>query len=84
MIGLMGEVGEAADILKRILRDKDGVVSDEDRQKIRSEIGDIVWYLAQLATEVGANFDDVVEANIEKLQTRKNNGTLVSHARNVD
>lgn len=74
ILGLTGEAGEVADKVKKLIRDK-GVhtpagVSLEDREEIRKELGDVLWYIAQMATELGLNFDDIAEANITKLYSR--------------
>jgi NTP pyrophosphatase (non-canonical NTP hydrolase) len=69
-LGLAGEAGEVAEKIKKILRDKNGQVSDEDREALKKELGDVLWYLSQIATELGIPFTEVAEANIEKLASR--------------
>lgn len=69
-LGLNGEAGEVAEKLKKIIRDKDGVFSDEDRAAIKKELGDVQWYLSALAGELGFGLEDVAEGNIEKLYDR--------------
>lgn len=70
ILGLSGEAGEAADKIKKILRDKDGVVSDEDRELIVKELGDTLWYLAAIARYLGVPLSRVASGNIEKLESR--------------
>lgn len=69
-LGLVNEAGELAGKIKKIFRDKGGVISEEDRQAIKYELGDVLWYMAQIATELNLSLDEVAEANIEKLMSR--------------
>lgn len=69
-LGLAGEAGEVAEKIKKVLRDGDGIVSDEKREEIKKELGDVLWYLANLSTELKISLDDVALKNIEKLQSR--------------
>jgi NTP pyrophosphatase (non-canonical NTP hydrolase) len=71
VLGICGESGEVADKVKKIIRDKGGVISDEDKIELSKEIGDVLWYLAVLSKAIGYDFDDVAKANIEKLSDRK-------------
>ena len=61
---------QAADKIKKILRDKDGVVSPEDRGLIVKELGDVLWYLASIARYLGAPLSEVASGNIDKLESR--------------
>lgn len=70
VLGLTGEAGEAADKIKKILRDKGGVVSDEDRASIIKELGDTLWYLAAISRYLGVPLSEVANGNIEKLESR--------------
>ena len=58
-LGLAGEAGEVAEKVKKILRDKNGVVDEETRQTIEKELGDVLWYVSQIATEFGLKLEDV-------------------------
>jgi NTP pyrophosphatase (non-canonical NTP hydrolase) len=69
-LGLAGEAGEVADKIKKILRDKNGQISKEDRQEISRELGDVLWYIAQLATELNLSLDEVAQNNLTKLLSR--------------
>ena len=51
-LGLCGEAGEVADKIKKVMRDRGGVLDPEVRDDLRLELGDVLWYLAQLATEL--------------------------------
>ena len=70
VLGLVGEAGEAADKIKKILRDKDGVVSDEDRELIVKELGDTLWYIASISRYLEVPLSEVASGNIEKLESR--------------
>lgn len=76
VLGLCGEVGEVAEKIKKIIRDEQNQVTDEKRQEIAKELGDVLWYLSQLSSEFGLSLDDIAQGNIEKLQKRKQQGTL--------
>src|SRR4029079_4789421 len=69
-LGLVNEAGEFAGKVKKIFRDKDGGISDADRDAWKYELGDVLWYLAQLATELNLSLDEVAQANIQKLASR--------------
>jgi NTP pyrophosphatase (non-canonical NTP hydrolase) len=69
-LGMMGEAGEVAEKVKKIWRDKGKIVSTEDKEEITKELGDVLWYMSQLALELGIDFDDVAINNINKLQSR--------------
>lgn len=76
-VGLgLGEAGEVQGKIKKVLRDDNGVVTPEKREAILSELGDVLWYAAQIATELDANLSDVAQANLDKLAGRKERGTL--------
>ncbi len=76
VLGLAGEVGEVAEKVKKVFRDDGGVISDERKVALKGELGDVLWYVAQLATELGLSLEDVAKGNIEKLFSRKERGTL--------
>ncbi len=75
-LGLAGETGEVAEKIKRVLRDKNGIVNEQTKAEISKELGDVLWYLAQLAAELNLSLDDIASANIEKLSSRKKRGVL--------
>ena len=75
-LGLAGESGEVVEKIKHILRDDGGKVSEKAKQEIAKEMGDTLWYIAQLATELNLSLDDIASSNIEKLFSRKERGTL--------
>ena len=70
VLGLVGEAGETADKVKKILRDKDGVMSDEDKTLIIKELGDTLWYIAALSRYLEVPLSEVASCNIDKLESR--------------
>lgn len=76
VLGLCGEAGEVAEKIKKIIRDHGGSISEEKKQEIKKELGDVLWYIAQLSTELGFSFDEVASENIQKLLSRKERNQL--------
>ena len=75
-LGLVNEAGELAGKVKKIFRDHGGKISPEDRESLKYELGDVLWYLAQIATELDIPLQEVAEANLEKLFSRLERGTI--------
>ncbi len=75
-LGLAGEAGEVAEKIKKVIRDKGGVVDAETKLSIEKELGDVLWYVSQIATELKLDLDDIAEKNIEKLYSRMERGKL--------
>lgn len=75
-LGLAGEAGEVADKVKKVIRDCDGEISEEKRVAIGQEIGDVLWYCAILARDLGFSLDEIAEMNYEKLKSRQLRGKL--------
>ena len=75
-LGLAGEAGEVAEHAKKAIRDDAGSVSSERREKMAKELGDVLWYVAQLASELGLDLDEVAQANLDKLLSRQGRGVL--------
>jgi NTP pyrophosphatase (non-canonical NTP hydrolase) len=71
VFGITGEAGEIAEKIKKIIRDKDGILSAEDKQELIKEMGDVLWYLAVLAKHLDCDFDEVGKRNISKLRDRQ-------------
>jgi NTP pyrophosphatase (non-canonical NTP hydrolase) len=75
-LGLAGEAGEVAEHAKKIVRDDGGTVGPERRAAIAKELGDVLWYVAQLASELELSLDEIAEENLRKLRSRQRRGVL--------
>ena len=69
-LGLAGEAGEVANIVKKIQRDHGGVLNDEIRAKLQDELGDVLWYISACADELGLTLREIAEYNVNKLAKR--------------
>jgi NTP pyrophosphatase (non-canonical NTP hydrolase) len=76
VLGLTNEAGEVAGKIKKIFRDRGGLINAEERQSLESELGDVLWYLAQVCTELDLDLDKVAEHNLEKLYSRLERGKI--------
>lgn len=83
-LGLVGEAGEVAEKVKKLIRR--GVdpreMADEDRLEIAKELGDVLWYLANVACDLGYSLEQIAEMNIEKLESRAARGVLEGNGDN--
>jgi NTP pyrophosphatase (non-canonical NTP hydrolase) len=75
-LGLVNEAGEVAGKIKKVFRDKDGQINEETRQALKAELGDVLWYIAQVATELDLSMDEIAEYNITKLYDRLERGRI--------
>lgn len=75
-LGIASEAGEVAGKIKKVIRDKGGVIDQESREAIKGEIGDVLWYISQLATELEESLDDIAQENIKKLFSRLERGKI--------
>lgn len=75
-LGLANEAGEVAGKIKKIFRDKAGVIGDGERAALQAELGDVLWYLAQVATELDLSLNEIAATNLEKLRSRQERGKL--------
>lgn len=71
-LGLAGEAGEVANIVKKIQRDHGGVINDDVRANLKDELGDVLWYISACADELGLTLDEIAAFNVEKLAKRHN------------
>lgn len=76
VLGIAGEAGEVTDKVKKIIRDKGGYASEEDRMEIAKELGDVLWYVANVARYLDVSLSDIAEGNIAKLSSRKKRNKL--------
>lgn len=75
-LGLAGEAGEVAEQVKKAIRDDGGVITDQRRDALKKELGDVLWYVAALCTELNLEMSDVAAANLDKLQSRAARGVI--------
>ena len=75
-LGLTNEAGELAGKVKKLFRDKGGEISEEDRQALKGELGDVLWYLTQICTELDLTLEEVAAHNLEKLFSRQERNRL--------
>jgi len=74
ILGLVGESGELADKYKKLVRDKGGFISEEDKIGMAKEIGDILWYLTVVSDYLDLSLSDIANDNLAKLASRKSRG----------
>ena len=82
VLGLTGEAGEVAEKIKKVIRNDKGIMSEDKKIEIAKELGDVLWYIAQLATELGLKLEDIAEMNLEKLKSRRERGVIASEGDN--
>ncbi len=75
-LGLAGETGEICEKIKKAIRDDGGAMKDERRALLAKELGDVLWYVATLCSELGLSLNDVAAQNLAKLAARKEAGTI--------
>jgi NTP pyrophosphatase (non-canonical NTP hydrolase) len=75
-LGLCGEAGEVAEKIKKTIRDDGGVLTEDRRDALARELGDVLWYTAQLATEAGLELERIAQDNLDKLLSRQERGVL--------
>lgn len=75
-LGLAGETGEVCEKIKKIIRDHDGIVSEERRALLAKELGDVLWYVATLASELNLDLQEIAAENLAKLMRRQANGNI--------
>ena len=82
-LGLAGEAGEVCNKVKKIFRDEDGYLAEEVREALAKELGDVLWYISALATDLDLNLDDIARGNRDKLESR-HKGALLAAAGTID
>lgn len=75
-LGLVNEAGEVAGKIKKIFRDKKGNFTEDDREALKGELGDVLWYFTQICTELDLTIEEVAEANLDKLFSRLKRGKI--------
>ena len=81
MTGLAGEVGECCDLWKK-LKFQGKELSEDNRQKLIDELGDVCWYLSQASMALGIGIEEIIEKNMQKIITRYPNGFSPNHTNN--
>src|SRR3990167_5324513 len=81
-LGLAGETGELIEKIKKVIRNDNGEITEEKREEIKREIGDVLWYLSQISRLCDIPFDDAARTNIEKLADRAKRGVIKSEGDN--
>ncbi len=76
VLGLADESGEVLAIFKKWIRDHDADPAKLEKDKLKKELGDILWYIAVVSHDLGLNMDDIAAANIEKLASRMERNKL--------
>lgn len=75
-LGLTGEAGEVAEKVKKLIRDSDGVITEKFKKDITKELGDVLWYVAAVASDLDISLNEIALANTVKLRLRSQKGTL--------
>lgn len=70
-LGLCGESGEVAEKVKKIYRDKSGQLDHDTKNLLIRELGDVLWYVANIASEIKIDLDKIAKVNLVKLSLRK-------------
>ena len=82
VFGLMGESGEVAEKFKKLIRDKQGRISEEDKSEIIKELGDILWYINSVSHLLGSSLEEVAKKNLDKVLSRKDRGVTTGSGDN--
>lgn len=77
-LGLNGEAGEVAEKMKKIIRNHDNDISQLDLEDFKKELGDVLWYISMMTTQVGLSLEDVANTNLAKLADRKARNVIKS------
>eukprot|EP00927_Polykrikos_kofoidii_P080649 TRINITY_DN77564_c0_g1_i1.p1 TRINITY_DN77564_c0_g1~~TRINITY_DN77564_c0_g1_i1.p1 ORF type:complete len:145 (+),score=33.47 TRINITY_DN77564_c0_g1_i1:137-571(+) len=75
-LGLVGESGEVANKVKKVLRDEGGEFTTARRLEIADEVGDVLWYAAAMADELGVPLEEIAKRNLAKLRSRRERGAI--------
>lgn len=75
-LAINGEAGEVAEKVKKLYRDRNGVGDMNFAKSVAAELGDVLWYVSVMASELGFTLEDVAKMNIDKIKSRKERGVL--------
>ena len=76
VLGLGGETGEVLEKIKKIIRDENSQITNEKKEELEKELGDVFWYLSAIATELDINLEEIIQINLRKLKSRKERSKL--------
>ena len=76
VLGLVGESGEIAEKIKKWMRDSNLQIDLLDKEDLTKELGDVLWYIATLADQLGISMDDIAHTNLNKLKSRQQRGVI--------
>lgn len=76
VMGLAGEAGEVNNKVQKIMRDKESILTDLDRLDLAKEVGDVLWYVSAVASELGMSLQDLARLNLEKLKDRRHRDAI--------
>lgn len=82
VFGLVGEAGEVAEKFKKILRDKNGIATDEDKKELMKELGDVLWYINSVGIYLGFSLDEIAQSNLDKVLSRRQRGVTMGSGDN--
>jgi NTP pyrophosphatase (non-canonical NTP hydrolase) len=81
-LGLANEAGEVLGKIKKVFRDHNGVLTKEYKLALKKELGDVLWYVAMLAKDLGFKLDDLGKDNLKKLASRAHRGKITGDGDN--
>lgn len=73
---LEGKLGTILETFKKNIRDRGGILDEHHKEKVKKELGDVLWYIWATGHEFGITLDEIARTNAEKLAARLANGTL--------
>lgn len=76
VMGMCSEAGEVAGKLKKIIRDKEGIMDRESQDAMADEVGDVLWYVTMLSMELGFTLDQIADRNASKLRSRSERNAI--------
>ena len=78
-LGLAGEAGEVAEKVKKAMRDDNLFITEERKQQLKKELGDVLWYVSETARQAGLTLEEIATHNYAKLKDRKERNVINGH-----